>query len=76
MNGEISLWCIVKGDLSLFNVKIVPEQTVADLKELIRDKHQNNLLKDVDAANLALWKVRRPHGLHSECLLVGSLPFK
>jgi hypothetical protein len=38
MPGMITLWCILKGDSSLFKVEIAPEKSVADLKELIHGK--------------------------------------
>jgi hypothetical protein len=60
MSDDITLWCNVKGDSTLIFVEISPEQTVAHLKELIHRKRGNNVLSGLDAADLVLYKVRRP----------------
>jgi hypothetical protein len=60
MTEMITLWCNLKGDSSLFKVEIAPEQTVADLKDLIHAQAVGNGLLPL-AKDLVLWKVRHPH---------------
>ena len=60
---KIRLQCILKGDSSLITVDIAPDDQVTDLKELVHSKATNSL-KDIDAKDLVLWKVRHPHGPH------------
>jgi hypothetical protein len=60
MSDDITLWCNVKGDSTLIFVEISPEKTVAHLKEVIHRKRENNVLSGLDAADLVLYKVRRP----------------
>jgi len=57
MNGAITLWCLVKGDTSLFKVETTPEHDIADLKALIQEERKNGVLGRVDATDLVLWKV-------------------
>ena len=55
-NPRVKLWCNVEGDTTLFSVEPTPEQSVADVKELIHHKAigdgQPPLAKD-----LVLWRV-------------------
>lgn len=66
-NSLISLWCAVIGHpKSLIEVKISPSESISIMKELIYERLKTSLLKDVDAVQLALWKVRR---LNMRCSL-------
>jgi hypothetical protein len=52
------IWCLVEGDGTLFPVVDSLRKTVIELKELIKEKCKNGVLKNVDAKDLTLWKVR------------------
>jgi hypothetical protein len=52
------IWCLVEGDGTLFPVVDSLRKTVIELKELIKEKCKNGVLKNVDATDLTLWKVR------------------
>jgi hypothetical protein len=52
------IWCIVKGDTSLFHVNALPTICIAELKDLIKEQRKNGLLRGVFAKDLNLWKVR------------------
>ena len=52
------IWCLVEGDGTEFHVVSSPSETVCDLKESIKEMCKNGVLKNVDAKELTLWKVR------------------
>ena len=60
MSEKITLWCNVKGDPALTKVKPGINDDISDLKELIQSKHENGVLRGIDAADLVLYKVRHP----------------
>ena len=60
MSEKITLWCNVKGDPALTKVKPGINDDISDLKELIQSKHENSVLRGIDAADLVLYKVRPP----------------
>ena len=62
--SSFELSCLVKGDSSVFDVKVSALMKVSALKELIHEKKDKGILRDVNASDLVLWKVRRPHGSH------------
>jgi hypothetical protein len=51
------LWCYVEGDIAAFKVTTPLNVDVDRLKKLIRGERQHVVLRDVDAADLVLWKV-------------------
>jgi hypothetical protein len=56
----LELNCLVLGnDPSIFTVEIASSKTVSILKDMIKEKKQNEF-KDVDADTLILWKVSIP----------------
>ncbi|KAG0277855.1 hypothetical protein BGZ96_002685 [Linnemannia gamsii] len=57
-NNPLTLFCLVDGEStsSAFPVKISPEDSIGDLKELIKTKKTNDF-QDVDADKLTLWRV-------------------
>ena len=55
--AQYELWCLVEGDGAAFSVIVPTNTSVSQLKELIRDKAKTGTLRDVDAKDLALWKV-------------------
>ncbi|KAF8911816.1 hypothetical protein BGZ58_005827, partial [Dissophora ornata] len=55
----LSLFCLVDGESTGFPVKISPNNTIGELKDLIKDKKSNDF-SDVDADQLTLWKVSIP----------------
>ena len=61
MSDTITLFCLVRGELAAnaFSVKIPKTDTVADLKELIKEKKKNDF-HDIDADKLKLWSVSIP----------------
>ena len=61
----LTLFCLVDGDKTSFEIDIDPTKTVARLKDLIKEKKSNDL-SDVDADQLTLWKVSIPVAPKSE----------
>jgi Crinkler effector protein N-terminal domain len=55
--SSYELWCYIKGTSSPFIVDAERTLSIGRLREVIRDK-RSNLLREVDAACLTLWKVR------------------
>src|SRR5437763_15311652 len=55
----ITLWCLVRGTLSAFYVKIGRNNFIIDIKKLIKNKKQIDCA-NVDADRLALWKLKNP----------------
>jgi hypothetical protein len=56
---DLNLFCLIKGDREVFGVK-TDINRVDDLKDKIKRKCENGVLKGVDAKDLELWKVRHP----------------
>ncbi|CAB4479245.1 hypothetical protein RhiirA5_318078 [Rhizophagus irregularis] len=58
MSGIIRLSCLVFGDPieNAFTVKVDKDETISELKEIIKTKKQNTF-NDVDANELSLWKI-------------------
>jgi hypothetical protein len=54
---EYTLWCIIKGDTIPFKIKAVGSSDIADLKRAVKEE-TGNLLQNIDAFALILWKVR------------------
>jgi len=52
-----TLVCLIEGDSSLFSVKAAGNMPILKLNDLIVEKRQNGVLKNVDAADMRLWKV-------------------
>ncbi|KAG5651228.1 hypothetical protein H0H81_009377 [Sphagnurus paluster] len=54
----LRIFCYVRGDAfnDIFEVKITAEETVGDLKKVIKDK-KKRAFDDIDAGSLVLWKV-------------------
>jgi hypothetical protein len=58
MSETRTLWCLVEGDSSAFKVKPTLNADVDDLKALVYEEGKHGILRDVDAKDLGLWKVR------------------
>ena len=58
MSGIIRLSCLVFGDPieNAFTVKVDKDETISELKEIIKTKKQNTFT-DIDANELSLWKI-------------------
>jgi hypothetical protein len=54
----ITLTCLIEGDSSPFIVKPTVDMSIMELRKLIQDERKNGVLRNVDAADLMLWKVR------------------
>jgi len=52
--------CFVEGGVGVVTVKVSSEEEVGDVKHLVREDCINGSLRDVDARDLALWKVTTP----------------
>ena len=53
-----ALQCLIEGESLLFKVTATGSLDMMDLKRLIKEERKNGMLKNVDAADLMLWKVR------------------
>jgi hypothetical protein len=51
------LWCIVEGNNNPFSIIASSTTYVDDLREKVKVEN-SNLLREVDASDLTLWKVR------------------
>ena len=49
--------CFVEGGVGLVTVEVSSEEEVGDVKRFVREECMNGLLRNVDARDLALWKV-------------------
>jgi len=47
----------------VFSVRLPLDELVVDMKEEIKERNENSL-RDVDARNLAIWKVSDPRHIH------------
>ena len=56
--SDYNLWCYIQGDNTAFLLIASSTISVGLLKNLIKEECKNGVLKDVDAADLTLWKVR------------------
>jgi hypothetical protein len=52
------LWCHVVGNNTPFRVIASSPTSIGRLKDFIKDKRKNGVLKTVDAKDLTLWRVR------------------
>ena len=52
------LLCIIAGEPALFRVQTTGSMDIIDLKILIKENRKNGTLLNVDATDLAFWKVR------------------
>jgi Crinkler effector protein N-terminal domain len=53
------LFCLIERDAKLFQVTVSTGESIAFLKKVIWEEGKNGPLRDVDAADLVLWKVSR-----------------
>ena len=58
VDQNIALTCLIEGESSVFRVRPKGNIDMIDLRSLIKEERKNNVLRDVDAADLKLWKVR------------------
>ena len=54
----ITLTCLIESESSPFIVEPKEDISIMKLKKLIHEEHKNRVLRDVDTADLTLWKVR------------------
>jgi hypothetical protein len=52
-----ALWCLIDGEFTAFKVMAPPNIDINDLKQLVSQEKDKGILRDVNAADLALWKV-------------------
>ncbi|KAF9299630.1 hypothetical protein BGZ74_008826 [Mortierella antarctica] len=73
----VSLYCLVDGEVmsKAFSVKIQSNDTVGDLKDLIKAKKTNNL-HDVDANELTLWNVSVPTAYQMTPIPKRAIPYE
>ncbi|KAF8922808.1 hypothetical protein BGZ52_010935, partial [Haplosporangium bisporale] len=60
-DNRMSLFCLVDGEStsSVFPVKMSADDSIGDLKKLIKSKKTNDF-SDIDADKLTLWRVSIP----------------
>jgi len=58
----LELICVVEGDSELFSVQVSFGSQIFVLRELIREKRKWGALREIDAADLKLRKVRLIRG--------------
>jgi Crinkler effector protein N-terminal domain len=54
----LCLWFLVEGETTPFTVEIKGNKYVTHLKKHIQKEKEKRVLRDVDAADLVLWKVQ------------------
>jgi hypothetical protein len=57
MANEYKLTCLIECDKTSFSVLVPRTADVDELRELIYQKRQKRLFRDIDAADLTLFKV-------------------
>ncbi|KAF9557892.1 hypothetical protein EC968_007406 [Mortierella alpina] len=78
MTNKTTLFCLVEGETlsRAFSIKIQPDDTVDDLKELIKAK-QAPAFDDITSNSLTLWKVSVPIAVDKhKMILLDSLELK
>jgi hypothetical protein len=65
--GIFKLHCLIIGEADVFTVQICPGATVDELKSQILKALANSYLRETDANDVKLWKVRRLTKLYREC---------
>ena len=58
-NDTRALFCLIQDDPNPFKVTVSTSETISSLSRAIREERKNGTLRDVDAVDLVLWKVRR-----------------
>jgi hypothetical protein len=53
-----ALICLIQGESVLFRVEPNGSVDIIGLRDLIKEECKNGVLKNVDATDLTLWKVR------------------
>ena len=56
--SDYNLWCYIQGDNTAFPLIASSTIFVDLLKDSIKEERKNGVLKNVDAKDLTLWKVR------------------
>ena len=56
-NDTRVLFCLIQGETDPFEVTVSTSKSISSLKGVIQEKCKNVALRDVDAADLVLWKV-------------------
>jgi len=57
MSVTWTFWCLVEGDQSPFTITVSPSIPIDELKKIIKAE-KSRRLQNVDASDLAVWKVR------------------
>jgi hypothetical protein len=57
-NHPPALTCLIEGDSSMFGVYPTTDIRILDLRKLIHEEGNKGVLRNVDAKDLILWKVR------------------
>jgi hypothetical protein len=52
------LWCLVEGKSTLFQVDTPSSDNINQLKNLVHKGKDKGILRDVNATDLVVWKVR------------------
>ena len=66
-NDTRVLFCLIQGETNPFRVTVSTGQGIFFLKEVIQEERKNRALRDVDAVDLVLWKVRHFHCNYPVC---------
>jgi hypothetical protein len=56
--ANLRLRCLIEGESAVFTVTVSANNEIGDLKDSIHEKGKNGVLRDVDAKDLVLLKVR------------------
>jgi hypothetical protein len=58
MSNYLNLRCLIQGESTSFKVQVKSNEDIDDLKGHVHKMKAKGILRDVDAADLVLWKVR------------------
>ena len=53
----LTLWCLIDGDPTPFDVSCPLDNNVHQMKKLLLEEGKHGVLRNVDAKDLVLWKV-------------------
>ena len=56
-NANCVLWCLVNSKGTPFKIRVPINFDIGDMKELVKEKRKNGILRGIDATDLVLWKV-------------------
>ena len=56
-NANCVLWCLVDGKDTPFKIRVPINFDIGDVKELVKEKRKNGILREIDATDLVLWNM-------------------